>query len=129
MKPKPRPPSPSGDDSAPGQRKMALEVHLPQVIGSRGLETLPGLVLPRLFRVDLPMAVQNGGDGAGRGNLRPAWACKRTRTCGRPRPDGLLGPATPPPQDPRCGAGAAPGATGAVRQAGFSFGANRASHL
>ncbi|MDK1039823.1 MAG: hypothetical protein QGD91_13145, partial [Actinomycetota bacterium] len=46
-------------------RKMALEVHLPQIVGTLMLETYPSLVLARLRLIDQTVSMQDGRNRTG----------------------------------------------------------------
>ena len=48
------------------QREVALKVHLPQFVGYRAREALPGSCGGRALRFDETMAMQDRGDRAGR---------------------------------------------------------------
>src|SRR5262245_31480444 len=56
------------------QSEVAFEIHLPQVIGMRVLESLIRLMLRRSFRRDQLMAMKNRRDGARARNL---WLFER----------------------------------------------------
>src|SRR5262245_39025918 len=54
------------------EREVAFEIHLPQIIRRRVLESLPGLVFFRLLRIKPPMSAQDLGDRARRRRVLPA---------------------------------------------------------
>ena len=47
------------------QRKMPLEVHLPEIVGTLMLDTHPSLVLARLRLIDQTLPMQDGRNRAG----------------------------------------------------------------
>src|SRR5437773_10712369 len=55
---------------AAAQGKMALKIHLPQLIRNRVLKALPSPVLGRLDRIDPSLPLQDGVNGAGSWNRR-----------------------------------------------------------
>jgi hypothetical protein len=57
-----------GERMAPSGRqcKVSFEIHLPQIVGPRMLESNPSLVFDALIRVDQPMSMEDVGDRAGR---------------------------------------------------------------
>src|ERR1700752_34223 len=52
-----------------GRSEVTFEIHLPEVVWFRMLETAKALMLRRRFRRDLLVPMQNRGDRTGGGNM------------------------------------------------------------
>ena len=113
---------------AAAERKMPLEVHLPQLVGRRLLEALPRLTPLRCLGRNQPVAVQNAGDGVGMRHVaQPHAGAAHDGSCAHPTSDA---PAAPPgPQPPKQAASPEANCAAGANAPPESPAAARPSHL
>ena len=87
---------------AGAQGDVALEVHLPQIVGGVVLEADEGLCAATLHPELDAVATQDAGHRRGRWTAHPRARTAPARSCARPRPGAPPAPQAPPLPSPGC---------------------------